>query len=296
MPRRLAACEACRAAKVACDRSKPQCSRCKEESPETRCIYRERPFKRSKVAAPTTQLIATRHDDSSPADRHRITKPPYPNPGYLGGSSSDTIFRQLESTLHDPSSIIPTSVVEASEPLVDEGLFHRSLHFIERARTTLDLDASCSLISRWLESGYTLALAAPFVAACTEASAKALGNNAISNTQLCNELFTNSVNGNLTEFDDVLEGNAVTWGSVRWETLGLFFAALSRASNDMQIFDSSSQTRDERRRTMKLALSLSDDCLDAVISLDCLNDIQLVLQYENFISHAVADGDQSKAV
>jgi hypothetical protein len=248
------------------------------------------------VAPNTSQLIATQHGDSSPADTNRITKPPYPNPGYLGGSSSDSIFRQLDSTLQDPSSIIPTSVIEASEPLVDDGLFHRSLHSIKRARTTLDLGASCSLISRWIESGFTLALAAPFVAACTGASAEVLGDGAISNTQLCNELFTNSVNGNLTEFDDVLDGNTVTLGSVRWETLGLFFAALSRASNDMQIFDSSSRTRDERRRMMKLALSLSDDCLDAVISLDCLNDMQLVLQYENFISHAVADGDQSKAV
>jgi hypothetical protein len=41
-------------------------------------------------------------------------------------------------------------------------------------------------------------------------------------------------------------------------------------------------------------MSFSDRCLELSISLDCLNDLQLVLQYENFISHSNVDGDESK--
>ncbi|KAL3417430.1 hypothetical protein PVAG01_11430 [Phlyctema vagabunda] len=37
----------------------------------------------------------------------------------------------------------------------------------------------------------------------------------------------------------------------------------------------------------------SDSCIEIAISLDCLNDLQLFLQYENFILHSFVEGDQS---
>ena len=41
-------------------------------------------------------------------------------------------------------------------------------------------------------------------------------------------------------------------------------------------------------------MHLSDRCLEMCLSLDCLNDMQLLLQYENWIIHTFLDGDQSK--
>lgn len=37
-----------------------------------------------------------------------------------------------------------------------------------------------------------------------------------------------------------------------------------------------------------------DRCVDIALSLDCLNDLQLLLQYKNWISHVFIDGDQSE--
>jgi hypothetical protein len=49
MASRLAACEACRKAKVACDHKRPACSRCESNDRAGICIYRTTPFKRKRV-------------------------------------------------------------------------------------------------------------------------------------------------------------------------------------------------------------------------------------------------------
>lgn len=79
----------------------------------------------------------------------------------------------------------------------------------------------------------------------------------------------------------------------RWETLGLFFTAASRAATEMW---SSFDSEKERRDFQRLGMNLSDLCLDIALSLDCLNDLQLVLQYENWILHSFVDGDQSESL
>ncbi|KAF4900256.1 hypothetical protein CGCF415_v010169 [Colletotrichum fructicola] len=40
-------------------------------------------------------------------------------------------------------------------------------------------------------------------------------------------------------------------------------------------------------------MHFADSCVDICLSLDCLNDLHLVLQYENYIIHSLIDGDQS---
>ncbi|RBR20112.1 uncharacterized protein FIESC28_05391 [Fusarium coffeatum] len=52
-------------------------------------------------------------------------------------------------------------------------------------------------------------------------------------------------------------------------------------------------TEAQRRHIRRLTMHFADRCLDICLSLDCLNDLQLILQYENFILHSLVDGDQS---
>ncbi|KAF2025160.1 hypothetical protein EK21DRAFT_104174 [Setomelanomma holmii] len=52
-------------------------------------------------------------------------------------------------------------------------------------------------------------------------------------------------------------------------------------------------SKQKRRALRRLAMQFSDSCLDVAFSLDCLNDLQLFLLYENFILHLLVDGDQS---
>lgn len=79
----------------------------------------------------------------------------------------------------------------------------------------------------------------------------------------------------------------------RWETLGIFFLAVSRASVDITLFPSLYMTMERRHTLRKLFTKLSDYALEICLSLDCL-DIQLALQYEIFIMHSFVNGDHSK--
>lgn len=80
-----------------------------------------------------------------------------------------------------------------------------------------------------------------------------------------------------------------------WATLGMFLVALSRAAEDMACYPPMYTTPAGQQRLQKLALHYADQCLEICLSLDCLNDLQLMLQYENFIAHSMIDGDQSKS-
>ena len=54
MTSRQAACEPCRKSKLACDRERPVCARCRQHRRQDSCIYRAAPFKRKQPAAATS--------------------------------------------------------------------------------------------------------------------------------------------------------------------------------------------------------------------------------------------------
>ncbi|KIL85386.1 hypothetical protein FAVG1_11342 [Fusarium avenaceum] len=81
--------------------------------------------------------------------------------------------------------------------------------------------------------------------------------------------------------------------NLRWESLGIFFIAAARAAYDITCFTPLYSTHEQRHRLIKTLTYIGDCCLETCIELDCLNDLQLVLQYENFIVHSQVDGDQS---
>lgn len=185
----------------------------------------------------------------------------------------------------------------ASASLTDDVLFSRAVRAIEQARACLDFGLCRAIITQWLNTGFNLALAGPFTTACTETAVNTVGQGTSPAAQTCTDLFTNSARPIVPGLGTALEAYCDSFcglGNVRWEAIGIFFLSLSRAINDVQSFDLLYQTREERRRLQKLALTLADECLEAVMSLDCLNDLQLIFQYENFIAHSVTDGDQSK--
>ncbi|KAI1848662.1 hypothetical protein JX265_011487 [Neoarthrinium moseri] len=83
------------------------------------------------------------------------------------------------------------------------------------------------------------------------------------------------------------------WDNARWETLGLACVAVSRAATDVSTIGQFYKSERERRELQRNSMDLADLCLDMALSLDCLNDLQLMLQYETFILHTLVDGDQS---
>ncbi|KAF6799388.1 hypothetical protein CMUS01_15663 [Colletotrichum musicola] len=81
----------------------------------------------------------------------------------------------------------------------------------------------------------------------------------------------------------------------RWETLGLFFCAVAvlRATMDVPFFPSFFTTEAQKQSFRGLLMRKIGCALAVSLSMDCLNDLQLFLQYEHFNIYSYMDGDQS---
>lgn len=167
----------------------------------------------------------------------------------------------------------------------------------------MDIAGLYNLVQAWLDMGVNLPLAEPFVARCTSATrdlwnmvpssqdldawiiqqAKLLLKNTRSKINLHRDL-------SAAEYFAQMLGD-----NLRWETLGIFFSATSRAAIEIASFPPLYTQNEQRRDLLNAVTYLGDCCLEICLSLDCLNDLQLVLQFENFIVHSQVDGDQSKS-
>lgn len=239
---------------------------------------------------------------SVPLTKARISSRRYPNPGYLGSSSHATIYDHLQPS---ESLEINTSSPEQTErchgrsdPVApDADISHGAILF-EQITGALHMSSCMKLIAAWIAKGVNLALAGPFTKQCTQ-SIESLVDSIISGPDIAAEvsrtLFINSYSPLKVEATDTVEDfcNRFCRTNARWETLGLFLTAISRATIDFASFEPLYSTDYERHNFQKLAMHYADRCLDISLSLDCLNDLQLLLQYENFINHSFVDGDQS---
>ena len=307
MDARQAACDNCRKAKVACGHERPVCTRCRHNEYKARtCVYRASPFKRkrspSSVGPPdtTTSLPISRGRSpelqQSPSDPSRSH---YPNPGYLGPSSHAAIFNQISSeqdTSHDDLAPAPSVSVELDDyPSAKQGAL-----LTKQLLTLFDLSALQNLVAFWRAKGVNLAVAEPFVDLCADK----LNYTSLSTFQdpewhlnFSARLLQNTARP--LKFD-----NATTLSTfsiqflgthTRWETFGIFLSAVIQATRDVPFFPPLYTTSSRNRELRRLLTRLIDCCLDVCLSADCLNDLQLILQYENFIVHSYVDGDQSKS-
>lgn len=219
----------------------------------------------------------------------------YPNPGYLGSFSSTTLFGNL---LDVRDSILGDSDGNGSsqDNPFREANVTRGAGLIKQIEATVCIESCCNLISAWTARGSSLPLAGPFLEHCISTMRTLFpnqGQTPVLSTELSRNLFLNTSRSIDTARSTTLHDFQEQFGHqrCRWETLGFFFTAASRAAIEMAKFESSSQ---EFRDLQRLGMNLSDLSLDIALSLDCLNDLQLVLQYENWILHSFVDGDQSK--
>ncbi|KAK1145368.1 hypothetical protein N8T08_004243 [Aspergillus melleus] len=154
------------------------------------------------------------------------------------------------------------------------------------------------LVLLWLAKGANLALAEPFVEGYTRSiihSLSTLPQDEDWHMAFARRLIRNSAqpleftsSSSLSDFVAQSVGN-----NLRWEALGIFFSAVSRATYDIPFFPQLYMTREEQYALRQLCTRFSDASLEITLSLDCLNDVQLILQYENFIIHSYVDGAQS---
>lgn len=308
MSTKLAACDPCRFAKLACDHVRPVCGRCRSKGLTADCVYRTRPFKKRKAASgnlserahPVQQPI----DDAYPSTPQTTSLPntrQYPNPGYLGTSSHTTIFQNFSPVVNGEASLITSDVDvhDSSAIVIDNDQSLQGAKLIEDIFQKVRVDSCVALVDHWTTRvGVNLALAGPFVTTCARSLQYALDQldrPRFGIQELTAKIFRTSCQPITVNRTSTMD-NFIAWFSqlnIRWETIGLFFTAVSRASINVTEFPSLFSSIQERESLKRLALRYADRCLDLSLSLDYLNDLQLVLQYENFINHSFVDGDQS---
>lgn len=239
----------------------------------------------------------------------------YPNPGFLGVPSHATIFNHVSSRA--PTGMVAAQQEEAvqspmsSSPsdafLLDQTTLDKANHALSLL-DQLQVSALASLVRFWLKKGVNLALAEPFVETCIDAavdwrelSTPPVGidaGDANATTQRARVLLENThrpltfnKHSTPSEYLQQMSGK-----NLRWESLGIFLAAASRAALDTSSFAPLYNSDERRRGLIKALMYIGDCCLETCLALDCLNDLQLVLQYENLIVHSQVDGDQSRSL
>jgi hypothetical protein len=241
----------------------------------------------------------------------RPQKHHYPNPGFLGSSSHSVLFDHVSSSANPidfDSSYDDLSLAQMSCPSEDllrnQTIVEKGAHALNRLDHTV-VSKLKMIVDAWLEKGVNLPLAEPFVARSAQTvhdmvvqlisrDASTLNSNTwasqCSKTLLLNTQKPLTLYRELTVTDFFAQ---MLGENTRWETAGIFFAAASRAILDTPYFPMLFRNEEQRRKLVRLLTHIGDSCLESCLELDCLNGLQLVLQYENFIVHSQVYGDQS---
>ncbi|KAJ5821717.1 uncharacterized protein N7525_011001, partial [Penicillium rubens] len=300
MASRLAACEACRKAKVACDHKRPACTRCASNDRAGICIYRTTPFKRRRVSSSTPVQSPSRLPPAQPSFTARSN--PYPNPGFLGSSSHVAIFNEISPQDYHASDTYHASedmtMLMQSQSTGENILLIQGADVLRQLLNTFPLAAMKDFVTFWLATGANLALAEPFTEKCTENMTRLFtsfsqeDNWHLAYAQRLTQNSREPLQFNSTSDMESFSAQFLDQ-KFRWESLGIFLSAVTRAAIDISFFPPLFKTEKDQFMLRKLSTKLSDLALDIALSLDCLNDLQLVLQYENCIVHTHVDGDQS---
>ncbi|KAH8421601.1 ATP adenylyltransferase, partial [Colletotrichum scovillei] len=230
---------------------------------------------------------------------------PYPNPGYLGQSSHVAIFDQIRQQHDENEESAGSSLNSPSNPgrrlrlmSFESQQAKQGAECLKQILRGYNLRDMKSLVSFWRARGANLALAGPFVELCCESadcSSLSTFQRETWHNALAQKLVENTASpfeyDARTEFSEYIA--QLTHTHTRWETIGIFLCAVLRASMDIPFFPSLFTSSAQKRDFCAMLMRQIGCILEVCLSIDCLNDLQLFLQYERCIIHSYVDGDQS---
>ncbi|KAJ4263359.1 hypothetical protein NW762_006178 [Fusarium torreyae] len=294
--------------------------RCRSRNLTDNCTYRTHPFQkiRRPVADVATDLEDARQNvgDKQTEGSHsgltslggHIAQPGpmpkrhrYPNPGYLGSSSYTALFGQLPSSIEIDLTGDNLGVAQGQGPIyepVNEAYILHGADLIVQMSRFAQIPTCVRLVNAWVATQSNLVLASPFTAQCAgsaECLLSSVQEGTRSPAEMSRDLFIHSCRPLTAESSSTSQEfcEQFTGRSSRWETLCLFLTAVSRAAVALDVSQFPFESDQHRRDMRRLSMHYADRCLDICLSLECPNDLQLILQYENFILHTQVDGDHS---
>lgn len=158
-----------------------------------------------------------------------------------------------------------------------------------------------NLVDFWLAKSIALTLGGPFVESCTRSLQQLVEGKLFDITDpsaVLRKLSENSARAlNFVTMSTLKDlSHEISDANVRWEAITLALITAARAMTDIPFFPPLYTSRLELCALQRALTELSDRCLDIMLGLNSMNDIQLICQYENFVLHSNVDGDQSKLI
>ncbi|KAI1822221.1 hypothetical protein F4861DRAFT_532402 [Xylaria intraflava] len=303
--RRANACEPCRKRKVACDRGRPFCIRCRQKLQTSDCVYPASRSSRylSSVAAPprlapvgvqstaATEGIASQNPEQH-ASRHRT-------PGYLGSTSFSAVFRETEFSLSELQGLQVTPSTpdsrhqEISAPdefrldtrTRDICLFVlRNVPYVSPEKIILrDRTAwHSAFVRRTLKSFYET-FGRYFESQRSDASLEELAVLLSKNTALA-----------FSDDDDISPEQWLAQFSgrrARWETLGLLFAFGQLGVTTITRDDHSQAAQDSLNRPSRVTKHCLEFCIHLCQEFCPANSLLLALTFKRMQMETMVDGD-----
>lgn len=310
---RQPACEPCRVSKLSCDHTNPPCGRCLASNKADICIYRQRPSKRNAARRDNRNANIVQAADDSSIPGSTSTSIPvaginYPNPGYMGASSHAAIFYHIaeNNTDLENRSARPNLSASSSVWAPANVEFETNMEAVKAAEcmkplfTSFTPDLLNQLLAFWRATRANLTLGEPLIDTCRRALDDIPGLTSASvhgpdpYLTYARDLLRNSARPLLIhpQFDLKDFCQQFLDSNTRLETIGLLICAIIRAASEVRMFPPLYVEDSRRRSLISLAAKLANIIVEATLSIDMLNDLQLILQYENFISHSFVFGVQ----
>jgi hypothetical protein len=232
----------------------------------------------------------------------------YPNPGHLGSSSHVALFDQISSEGPAAAEAVSTAgfawPVQMQDELTESiGSGISCMHLAQTLEVLVEefeVASLTGLVKFWLAKGVNLALAEPIVLPCAESAEQFLAQRRSPDSNYYNSIIQDLVKNSasplafaktstLSDYKHQFCGQ-----NIRLETLGIFLVTVIRASIDIPFFPPLYVTEAERHRLRQLGTAIINCALELCLSIDCLNDLQLIFQYEHWIVMSYVHGDQSR--
>lgn len=173
------------------------------------------------------------------------------------------------------------------------------MQLLEELLKSIEVNSIKSLIDFWLARKASLNLGGLFIEVCTQTLQLLLKGKLFGTDDLAiiaRNLAANSarpLNLSASSSPNDLAGQ-IGAANAGWESIAMALTVAGRATADIPFFPPLYTCHTEMRNYQRSLADLADKCLEIALSLDSMNEIQLICQYENFILRSVVDGDQSE--
>ncbi|PLB46007.1 hypothetical protein P170DRAFT_512605 [Aspergillus steynii IBT 23096] len=301
--RRFPPCLPCRTRKLACDRSQPICNRCQRARGKINCVYSDPASSPAATAASAPKRLSDTRNADSP--RTVLPKPASGGAsgiGYLGYTSHSSVLEETQRNLFGANGIRSSSSPRGEaagrwQPQfaledIRSPLQESALYVLRCLRDHIDEHAHLQLPSRDREPKGWTAIAIDRILTSLQVAFKGHFRGSESGLRILAATLCNNTTQPITD-----EHCASRWidqfcgDNLRWESMGLLWAAGEHVSDDVESLRSNRLDLVAGRRCSETARACLAYCIELARAFTEGNDLLLDLCRRKSVLDSILDGD-----